>query len=100
MLWLTPITDDGCSNLQYGSSLQNESIYDIKNISAQTEAQKTAATDAAIWQKKCDEAMQTGFAHMMSVMRTRESMEAAIRSSLIPRYALFLKKLCYFHHVS
>jgi len=65
--------------------VQNESIYDIKNSLNQIEAVKTAATDAAIRQKKCDEAIQAGFARMMSLMPTRESMEAAIRSSLIPR---------------
>jgi hypothetical protein len=61
------------------------SIYDIKNSLDQTEAVKTAATDAAIRRKKCDDAMQTGFARIMSLMPTRETMEAAIRSSLIPR---------------
>jgi hypothetical protein len=64
---------------------QNESIYDIKNSLDQKEAVKTAATDAAIRQKKCDDAIQTGFARIMSLMPTRERMEAAIRSSLIPR---------------
>ncbi len=65
---------------------QNESIYDIKNSLVQKEAAKASATDAAIRQKKCDEAIQAGFARMMSLMPTRESMEATIRSSLIPRY--------------
>ena len=65
--------------------VQNESIYDIKNSLSQTEAAKTSATDAAIRQKRCDEAIQAGFARMMSLMPTRESMEATIRSSLIPR---------------
>ena len=66
--------------------LQNESIYDIKNNVEQTEAEKIATTDAADLQKKCDDAMHAGFARMMSVMGTRESMEAAIRASMIPRY--------------
>ena len=61
------------------------SIYDIKNSLDQTEAVKTAAPDAAIRRKKCDDAIQTGFARIMSLMPTRERMEAAIRSSLIPR---------------
>ena len=72
--------------------LQNESIYDIKYNVEQTEAEKIATTDAADLQKKCDDAMQAGFARMMSVMSTRESMEAAIRSSMIPRYALFVSE--------
>lgn len=65
--------------------VHNESIYDIKNSLVQKEAAKASATDAAIRQKRCDEAIQAGFARMMSLMPTRESMEAAIRSSLIPR---------------
>ena len=65
--------------------VHDASIYDIKNSADQTEAVKTAATDAAIRRKKCDDAIQTGFARIMSLMPTRERMEAAIRSSLIPR---------------
>jgi hypothetical protein len=70
------------SSLRPGGSA---SIYDVKAIMAQTEAEKSADSDAAVWQQKCNEAMQNGFAQLMSVMGTRSAMVTAIRSSLIPR---------------
>jgi hypothetical protein len=65
--------------------VQTESIYDLKNAADKAAADKTAAADAATWQQRCDSAMQSGFAHMMSLMGNRERMVAAIRGSMISR---------------